>query len=327
VGERLYQLRDRMRTFDSVPLRYELPFLAFRYYQQFTGWPSVRGEVVVDEFLETLSGESEPFFGWTHLMDVHGPLEPGIVEGGGLSSDGRLSQYRSHARRVSNVYDPRTEARYDSAVRYVDQQVQRIVNWLQDEGLWEETALIVTADHGDALGDRGIYGHPQHYMYDELLGVPLIVRVPGREGGRIEGAFSLGWVHELVAEICGVDTMDAPVTSSRASLLSDGALEDVVLADSVRDRGHSVAAWRADEKFVVQTEELSGAAEAEIGPQGYYDLATDPTERRALEEGADALEAAAREVVVEPARLRDSESSSKIDAETADQLKQLGYAE
>ncbi len=56
VGERLYQLRDQMRTLDSVPLRYELPFLAFRYYQEFTGWPSVRGEVVVDEFLRRSPG-------------------------------------------------------------------------------------------------------------------------------------------------------------------------------------------------------------------------------------------------------------------------------
>ncbi|WP_338902047.1 sulfatase-like hydrolase/transferase [Salinibaculum marinum] len=102
-------------------------------------------------------------------MDVHGPLEPRVVGEGGLSSDGQLSQFRSHARRVSKVYDPAAEARYDSAVQYVDQQVQRIVDWIQDEGLWEEKALIVTADHGDALSDRGIYGHPQHYMYDELL--------------------------------------------------------------------------------------------------------------------------------------------------------------
>jgi len=331
VGERLYQLRERMRDLDSLPYRYEMPFLAFRYYQYYSGWPSVRGEAVVDEFLDALADCSSPFFGWTHLMDVHGPLHPKTVAEGGLSDGGTFTQFRSHARRVSNLHDSRVEARYDSTVRYVDDQLRRIVDWLKSNDLWDETALVVTADHGDALYDRGIYGHPQHYMYDELLSVPLVVRVPGVAGDRIDRLFSLGWLHEFVAELGAVPEMDAPVSSSYETHLprrnSGDGDEGTLLADSISHRGHSVVARRGDEKFVLHTGELERSEEVNVGPYGHYLLGADPTERVSDGVGESNLERPAREIVVEPESLRGRADVSGIDDAAADRLKQLGYAE
>ena len=326
VGSRLYNIRERMRTFDSPPLRYEVPFLGFRTYQYLSGWPSVRGESVVDEFLEALSGTDSPFFGWTHLMDVHGPIHPAAARRGD-DVDGLLRQFRSQARRVSDTPDARTEYRYDGAVRYVDEQLGRIVDWLQDRGLWDETALIVTSDHGDALMDRGIYGHPQHYTYEELLSVPLVVRVPGEDGERIERPFSLGWLHELVCESCDVSHMDAPLSSS-VDPLSDAGEGETVLADSISHRGHSVVARQGDTKYVTQTDELEEPDEVEVGTPGVYRLDRDPMERTTVEEAVPELEAAAEEVALDdPESLRSRAESSGIDAATRDQLKQLGYAE
>jgi len=328
IGQNLYQLRERMREFDSLPYRYEIPFLGFRYYQYLSGWPSVRGETIVDEFVELLSRQSTPFFGWTHLMDIHGPIHPQTVTKGGLSNGGPFTQFRSQAKRVSNIYDSRTEARYDSTVRYVDEQLRRIVDWLRSNNLWDETALIVTADHGEALHDRRVYGHPQHYMYDELLGVPLIARIPGREGGRIKQPFSLGWLHEIVSELGGVGELDVPLTSSREShFASDSTEREVILADSISPRGHSVAAQKGEAKFVVQTGELSDTEETEVGPQGYSLLGRDPKERFSQQGSEATLEQAARQVTVDPEDLRREVGSSGIDETTIDQLKQLGYTQ
>ena len=327
VGERLYQLRERMRDLDSLPYRYEVPFLAFRYYQYFSGWPSVRGETVVDEFLDALSDCSSPFFGWTHLMDVHGPLHPKTVAEGGMSDGGTFTQFRSHARRVSNLHDSRTEPRYDSTVRYVDAQLGRIVDWLKSNDLWDETALVVTADHGDALYDRGIYGHPQHYMYDELLSVPLVVRVPGRGGRKITHPFSLGWLHEVVTELCEFDAFDAPLRSSYGSHLEpDTMADDILLADSIDQQGHSIVARQGVLKYVAQTGELADTRRIRVGPSGYYRLDRDPKERRPTDESYDELERAALDVRVEPDELREQTQSSSIGDATLDQLKQLGYA-
>ncbi|MFB6201638.1 MAG: sulfatase-like hydrolase/transferase [Halorhabdus sp.] len=327
VGEKLYQLRERMRDFHSLPYRYEIPFLAFRYYQYLSGWPSVRSETVIDTFLDVLATQSSPFFGWTHLMDVHGPLHPQTVTDGGLSDGGPLTQFRSHARRVSDIYDSQTEARYDSSVRYVDIQLQRIIDWLKSNDLWNDTALIITADHGDALHDRGIYGHPQHYLYDELLSVPLIVRIPGRSGRQVTHPYSLGWLHEIVTELCGIGALDASLRSSYESHLEqDTMTDDVLLADSIDQQGHSIAAQQGMLKYVTQTDGLADNRGIRVGPSGYYHLDKDPKERRPTDESYDDLERAALDVRVEPDELREQTQSSSIDDATLDQLKQLGYA-
>ncbi|WP_253739115.1 sulfatase [Halohasta salina] len=328
VGERLYQLRESMREHDSVPYRYELPFLGFRTYQYITGWPSVRGERVIDTFLNKLSAADAPFFGWTHLMDVHGPIHPDSVGDGGFSDGRLLSQFRSHARRVSDVQDVETEARYDSAVRYADSQVKRIVDWLQSNDIWEETALIVTADHGDALYDRGIYGHPQHYTYDELLAVPLIVRVPGEDGGRLSWEFSLGWLHELITDLCGLKKIEAPLSLSREHSLTTEATQDegVLLADSISHYGHTVVARSGAEKHVTQTNKLGKTAEISIQPAGLYRTDIDPKERIQSDSVNAELRDRANEIVVEPNSLN-SFTSGGFDQATMDRLKQLGYAE
>ena len=327
VGERLYQLRERMRKFDRIPYRYVLPFLGFRYYQHLTGWPSVRGETVVDAFLDELAGLSSPFFAWTHLMDVHGPIHPRTVADGGLVDAGTLAQFRSHAKRVGNARDPQTEARYDSAVRYVDEQLRGIVNWLKARGVWDETALVVTADHGDALFDRGLYGHPQHYTYEELLSVPLVVRVPDSDGERIDGLFSLGWLHELVAEMGEVSSMDAPLSSGRESHFSSGGESDVV-ADSISHSGHSIVVWRGSRKYVRQTHDLKEASEIGVGTPGLYKLAEDPKERVPQDEVVAGLKQVANGVEIDTLEeLHSRNPSSTVSAETKDRLKQLGYAE
>jgi hypothetical protein len=326
VGDRLYNLRERMREFDSVPLRYELPFLGFRTYQYLTGWPSIRGERVVDEFLDVLDGMSSSFFAWTHLMDVHGPIHPQTVRDGGLSDDGLLTQFRSHAKRVSNVHDARTEARYDSAVRYVDDQLTRIVEWLKTNDVWDETALIVTADHGDALCDRGIYGHPQHYLYDELLQVPLIVHTPDRNGTPITYPFSLGWLHEIISELGAVDTLDSPLTSPYENHLeASEPMGEVLLVDSIDQLGHSIAAREGAMKYVSLASELAGQSATNTGPSGYFRVDRDPKERRSFDELIPHLEQLIHDTKIDPNSIR-KRAPGTVDDTTLDQLRQLGYA-
>jgi choline-sulfatase len=196
-------------------------------------------------------------------------LHPKTVADGSFGEPGTLTQFRS---RVSNVRDPQTEARYDRAVSYVDDQLMRIVDWLKGRGMWEETVLMITADHGDALHDRGIYGHPQHYTYEELLSVPLIVRLPDSANERIERSFSLGWLHELVAEVGDTPTMDAPLLSDRESHLSVGESTKEIVADSISHRGHSIVVWQGATKYVRQTYHLTEDSESAAGKAEFYRL-------------------------------------------------------
>jgi choline-sulfatase len=77
---------------------------------------------------------------------------------------------------------------YDTGVRYADELLGRLLNTLADEGVLHETVLVISADHGENLGELNIYG--DHQTADLITThVPLIVRWPGAAGrGRVDTA-------------------------------------------------------------------------------------------------------------------------------------------
>lgn len=75
---------------------------------------------------------------------------------------------------------------YDTGIRYADEHVGRIMNALADLGVLDETAVIVSSDHGENLGELNVYG--DHHTADEITTrVPLIIRWPGLSPGVDEG--------------------------------------------------------------------------------------------------------------------------------------------
>jgi predicted AlkP superfamily pyrophosphatase or phosphodiesterase len=68
---------------------------------------------------------------------------------------------------------------YDAEIRFVDEQLRRLFDGLDAKGLLEETLVIVTADHGEEFREHGRISHSPA-VYDELVGVPLLVADPGR---------------------------------------------------------------------------------------------------------------------------------------------------
>ena len=66
-------------------------------------------------------------------------------------------------------------ALYDGALRYVDTRLRELAEFLRARGEWERTLCVVTADHGEHLGDHGMLGHTLG-LADSLLHVPLLLR-------------------------------------------------------------------------------------------------------------------------------------------------------
>ena len=67
---------------------------------------------------------------------------------------------------------------YDGAIRFMDDQIGRVFQTLADLGVLDETAIIISADHGEAMGEQGVYG--DHVCAGEVVhNVPMIVRWPG----------------------------------------------------------------------------------------------------------------------------------------------------
>jgi arylsulfatase A-like enzyme len=151
-----------------------------------------RGEHTVDAALRWLGERGrERFLLWVHLFDPHSPYQapPGYA----LPPDAPVDlRNKSVPAGVRNRGELASAIRaYRAEVRYVDAQVGRLAAALRDAGRGDDTLLVVTADHGEALGDHGVLEHG-FTVYDELVRVPLIVRGPGiAPGRRLDGPAQL----------------------------------------------------------------------------------------------------------------------------------------
>ncbi len=134
---------------------------------------------------EALDGAGDDSFVWVHLLAPHAPYDPperhraaegvGDVDGTALTTRAQRAPEDLSAAERETVRDL-----YAASVRHADEQAGRIVSAAD-----EDTLVIVTADHGEALFEHGVVGHPPR-LYDELLHVPLLIRPPkgaGSSGG------------------------------------------------------------------------------------------------------------------------------------------------
>jgi hypothetical protein len=70
---------------------------------------------------------------------------------------------------------------YDGEIRSMDEAFGQLIDYLVEKGLYDDTIVIFTSDHGEALGEHGAVAKHSHTRYDELLHVPLIVKLPGSQ--------------------------------------------------------------------------------------------------------------------------------------------------
>jgi hypothetical protein len=71
---------------------------------------------------------------------------------------------------------------YDAEINYVDAAVGRLLDQLRAQGVYDDTLIIVTSDHGEHLGEDGRFSH-QFSMQEELLHIPLLIKYPANAGG------------------------------------------------------------------------------------------------------------------------------------------------
>ena len=163
-----------------------------------------RGRVVVDRAIARLERlRARPFFLFVHLMDAHNPYIPPEPYDTMFSSHGaNMMPAPEFWQRVWPVYRALPSDRerlaqpdldhivdlYDGAIRYADHEVGRLLEALARLGLERNTLVVVTSEHGEEFLEHGNISHRSPLLYDELIHVPLIVRLPGAAGGRHEEA-------------------------------------------------------------------------------------------------------------------------------------------
>lgn len=101
---------------------------------------------------------------------------------------------------------------YEGNLRYADAAVGRLVDELEALGLLQQTLVVVTSDHGEALGERGLFGH-NDTVDETMTAVPLVVRLPesfpGRRAGRSPVPVSTIDLAPLLLEAAGIQAPEA----------------------------------------------------------------------------------------------------------------------
>ena len=144
--------------------------------------PYVSAEVITNDTIEWLSKTDQPFFCWTHYMDVHHPCFPpeeyrdryDITDVAQTDVSEWYSALLRDPETLSEDEIDNLEMLYEAAIEYTFDQIDQIITHLKDTNRYDDTLIILTSDHGELFGEHGQYGKPER-MYDELLHVPLIV--------------------------------------------------------------------------------------------------------------------------------------------------------
>lgn len=111
---------------------------------------------------------------------------------------------------------------YDCGVRYTDYLVGQILDLLRDQGIYDDTAIIITSDHGENMGELGIYS--EHATADDpTCHIPFIMKWPGGQKGRKEHSFHYNLdLLPTMADLLGVNHCDNWDGESYAKAVTDG---------------------------------------------------------------------------------------------------------
>jgi arylsulfatase A-like enzyme len=210
---------------------------------------------------------------------------------------------------------------YRGEVAYVDAQVGTLLERVKLLGLDDRTAVVLTADHGEGLGDHGVMEHGLH-LYEELVQVPLILRAPGLPSGRrVAGPVQL---EDLAPTILALLNVDPPDSLDGVDLLP--WLRGPT-ADPPRDAVVGARATNKGDARLFYMRNGSSKWVGEAASQGVrFDLDRDPGER-------DPQGGVAMPQQLEPAvaasQAGGASAPSRVDAdpEVRRALEALGYAE
>lgn len=151
---------------------------------------------------------NKPFFLFIHSFGPHAPYGSG-PENQKLfaASDGSRLITAEHITERNRFKDATDETRflyrlrYDQKIREVDDALAPFLSSIPEDVL-ARTVVILTADHGEAFGEHGKFGHHQA-LHEEELHVPLFIRIPGEKGGAVAQSVSLLDIAPTVLSLAG----------------------------------------------------------------------------------------------------------------------------
>jgi len=284
------------------------------------------------EWLDSEWKKDAPFFLYLHTMEPHAPYDPppAFLQrfAPGLRNPAWTQMAFVEALEKGDAVgtpEVRQGLRnlYDAEIAANDEAFGALVDLLVQRKLWDDTVIVFVADHGEEFGDHGGWEHGRT-LYDEMLDVPLIVRIPGAGGKIVERQAQQVDVVPTILDALGLK-LPADLEGRSLLALAEGPAIDPqeepafswLEERSLRSAAVTTPKWRLVEKrFPVSGSYL-------------YDRQADPEERHNLarEQPVRAGYLRAQLRAVERSRLGTLKAleAKPLDPETQNQLKALGY--
>jgi arylsulfatase A-like enzyme len=312
----------------------------------------------------------EPGFLFWHTFEVHGPyLDTSylheVLSGGELQAmRARLDALAAETREAEPdmdgvsaffaeaaegpIVDPDTarrvnEALYCGGIRSMDAWIGRLVGHLRERGLYDDALIVVTSDHGEEFADRDphvyVNGHG-HSVHDELVHVPLILKLPGGawSGARVAQQVRSVDVMPTILDLVGAPTPPGLDGASLRGIWSGRpAAERICLSESLMQLNESKAVRTERHTLIVNVraervvESGRSALPDASATRELYDRATDPGETRSLLAGKVSPDAEAQARALEQ-RLRTflttrprPPGTVRLDPKLLKELRAMGY--
>ena len=208
---------------------------------------SLRGLEWIDE--HSAREEERPFFLFLHTYETHHPYSPpadllALFDGdyaGPLPPSIDLDILRAINRGDLEISDADLDhivATYDAEIRSMDTALGDLLTALRERGLYDDTLIVFTSDHGEEFGEHGVVGWHSHTLYDELLRIPLLIKYPGGKhaGATVEGQVRSLDVAPSILAAAAIEPPDRFAGVDLAPLAAAGATTTELAAVSRIDR-------------------------------------------------------------------------------------------
>jgi arylsulfatase A-like enzyme len=267
---------------------------------------------IIKEFVSAVKEEEKPFFCWIHYMDVHYPFLPydayfqdrtfSYSELVGRSFSTFLSRRYFFKKPILNFGKKHLKTAinlYDDGIKYVDQQLGDLLGFLEKEDVYRDTVIFLTSDHGEEFLEHGGAAH-EAKLYNELLHVPLLVRIPRKQKQRINNKVSLIDLAPTICSLAGAEKESSfkgeDLFQSKREIIFHqtgenlGKIGGESLLD-IEEIGHCKAACQSERwKYILD----HGSGREEL-----YDLLGDPDEKNNLSKTENKILSQMREKIEE----------------------------
>lgn len=140
---------------------------------------------------------------------------------------------------------------YGASLRYLDDRLGAFLDWFEQEGLLEDTIVVLTSDHGEFFGEHDAMYHG-NFLYDEVMKIPLIFAGPNVPAG--ESRDDLASHIDLFETLCDCCELPAPRETEGESLFGESRREAVFAAEAPSDLGDRDAAEEVSTETLLEFE-------------------------------------------------------------------------